>query len=186
MVEVSKLIKHKLGRVVFFLVFITIFFISGHGVAVPQTSYQLESDNPSTIKGRPYYAYTPQSNFKGAYAYVKEQKSNEEIVISAHPTFNKIYLREAGYWLSYGYLGIGDRNSYATADSREYYVGAKIIGNLGSLQEITSQNHGYIIYDYYATQGRIAKEELEYISENFKLVYQDESSSFSKIWVYKF
>lgn len=179
-------VRHKLWRVVSFCLLIFIFFISGHGVFWPKNFYTLESDNPSVIKGRPYYAYTPQSNFNEAYNYVKEKKSSEEIVISSHPAFNKIYLQEPGYWLEYRYLGINDKNSYISPDNREYYVGAEVIGNRKELQEIARGNHGYIIFDYYSTQNRIPENEIQYIRENFELVFQNKTNSYSDIWVYKF
>ncbi|MDO8444402.1 MAG: glycosyltransferase family 39 protein, partial [bacterium] len=127
MVTVSDRIMHKLWRVVYFFVIIFVFFISGHGVLGPNVFYSLESDNPSEIKGRPYYAYTPQSNFNEAYNYVKEKKSQEDLIISSHPAFNKIFLGEPGYWLSYHYLGVKDTPLYISPDNREYYVGAKVI-----------------------------------------------------------
>lgn len=179
-------VKHKLWRVVFFCVILIIFFISGHGVAWPKNFYTLESDNPSSVKNRPYYAYTPQPNFNEAYNYVKEQKTSEEIIISSHPVFNKIFLKEPGYWLSYPYLGIGDKNSYTTTDSREYYVGAKIIKNQTELEKVTSDNHGYVVFDYYSMQDRIPKDETDYIRQNFKLVFHDKTNKYSEIWVYQF
>lgn len=185
-INLSERIKHNLWRAVFFWLIIIIFFASGHGVLWPKNFYFLESDDPSKINNRPYYAYTPQSNFKEAYNYVKEKKSSQELIISSQPVFNKIYLQEPGYWLEYRYLGINDKNSYISTDNREYYVGAEVIANLDNLKRITKSTHGYIVFDYYSTQDRIPEEEITFISQNFQLVFQSETNSYSKIWVYKF
>ena len=185
MVELFKSIKSKLWSYIFIAIIIIVFFVSGHGVLWPKSFYTLESDNPATIKNRPYYAYTPQSDFKGAYDYIKQNKQENEIIISSHPTFNKIYLHEAGYWLHYKYLGLNDKSNYMK-NGREYYVNAEVINGLSELEQITTNNHGYIIFDFYSTQDRIPSDETSFIRTNFEQIYSQETNSYSKIWVYKF
>ena len=97
----------------FWIVFVIfgIFFASGQGVATHKDFYFLEADDPKVLN-RPYYAYTPQPDFNEAYQAIKFAKKPEDIVISSHPHFNKIFLGEAGYWIRYNYLGMED--SYKT------------------------------------------------------------------------
>ncbi len=170
----------------FWIVFVLfgIFFATGHGVATQKHFYFLEADDPSALN-RPYYAYTPQPDFNAAYQAIKFDKKSEDIVISSHPHFNKIFLGEAGYWLRYNYLGMEDAVKVIT-NNREYYVGASVINNLDELKTLTSSTHGYILYDYMAQDGKIPAETIEYIQHNFKQFFFDEKNSYSKIWVYRF
>jgi hypothetical protein len=161
-----------------------IFFATGHGVATQRNFYLLEADDPS-VMNRPYYAYTPQPNFNAAYAAIRADKKPEDIVISSHPHFNKIFLDIAGYWLKYNYLGMEDTNKTIT-NNKEYYVGANVVNNLNELKTLIETNHGYIIYDYMAQDGKISPEITSYIQNNLQQFYFDETNSYSKIWVYRF
>lgn len=170
----------------FWIVFVLfgIFFATGHGVATQKDFYLLEADDPS-VMNRPYYAYTPQPNFNAAYAAIKADKKPDDIVISSHPHFNKIFLNTAGYWLKYNYLGMEDTNKTIT-NNKEYYVGASVVNNLDELKNIAASHHGYILYDYMAMDGKIPTEMIQYIQSNFTQFFFDEKNSYSKIWVYKF
>jgi len=178
-------IKYNYMKTFFIIAVILAFFILKIGIIIPQVEYYLESDDPSKIKNRPYYAYTPQPDFKKAYDYIKNNKQKDDIVISSHPHFNKIYLNTAGYWLKYDYLGIEDTPN-TIKDDKEYYVNAKVIDDLKELIDVINRNHGYIIFDYMSSDNRIPKENLDFIKNNLKLEFSDEKNSYSKIWVYKF
>jgi len=71
-------------------------------------------------------------------------------------------------------------------DNREYYVGATVINNLAELQKLISDKHGYIVFDYQSTDGRIDPIIINYIQSNLKLFFYNEINSYSKIWVYQF
>ncbi len=173
----------------------------GHVVLWPKHVYQLESDDPNKFT-RPYYAYTPQPDFNAAYGYINAHKADNDIIISSHPHFNKIYLNTAGYWLKYNYLGMEDTVTKITDDT-EYYVGATVIDDLAELQSITQDKHGYVFFDYMSTDGRIPAETIAYIREHFTLVYSsndihlsvfdilppytnDLLPAYSQFWVYEF
>lgn len=166
------------------VIFIAIFFVSGEGVIFPKNFYLLESDDPSQFN-RPYYAYTPQPDFNAAYAAIKNNLKPGEIVISSHPHFNKIFLNQPGYWLKYDYLGMDDTPNTIT-DNKEYYVGAETIGTLRELQRLVAGKHGYIVFDYMSTDGRISPLIINYIRSSFKLFFYNKINSYSQIWVYRF
>ncbi len=180
---ITQIKNKRLWRYAIFAI-ILIFFLSGQGVSTPRAFYFLEADNPKHLN-RPYYAYTPQPDFNAAYGTIRADMKTEDIVISSHPHFNKIFLDKAGYWLKYNYLGMEDGGKNVD-DGKEYYVGASVINNLDELRQLTSAHHGYIIYDYMATDGKIPTETIQYIQTNFKLFFFDEKNSYSKIWVYQF
>lgn len=165
---------------------VILFFYSGAGVLLPKTQYWLESDDPEQLGDRPSYAYTPQPDWNAAYMFIAKNRSADDIIISTQPPFTKIFLGEPGYWIYYDYLGLDNHTEYRTVDNREYYVGAQIIDDLYALQNLTGNNHGYIIFDYMSRDGRINTDIIEFITTNFELVYTKTDTSYSKIWVYKF
>ena len=179
-----KKIKYNYIKAVFISAILLLFFISEHGVIKPKQFYFLESDDPAKFN-RPHYAYTPQPNFNNAYNTIKKVIKDNEIIISSHPHFNKIFLNQPGYWIKYNYLGMEDKVK-TIKGGREYYVNAKVINDLPELQEVIGANHGYIVFDYMAADNRIPAEIINYITANLDLVLYDEINSYSKIWVYKF
>lgn len=181
-----KEIKPLWARTLLTAAMLALFATVGGGVFLPQTHYYLESDNIETLGDRPHYAYTPQPDWNGAYAYIKTERTAGDMIISSHPHFNKIFLQEPGYWLAYNYLGFDDRTEYRTPDNREYYVGAKVLDDVASLQSAIAGKHGYIVYDFMAADGRLSEEVLTYIETNFELVYTKETNNHSVIWVYHF
>jgi hypothetical protein len=164
---------------------IVIFFATGQGLLYPKSFYALESDDPSKLPGRPYYAYTPQPNWNKAYEAIKENIKPDEIIISSHPHFNKIFLNQPGYWIKYDYLGL-EKTVDQINENKEYYVGAEVINNLEELKKITSEKHGYIIFDYMSADGRISAETIQYIQKNLNSFFYEKTNSYSQIWVYKF
>jgi len=183
-VDILKDIKNNKQKLVFLSSFIFLFFISKQGIIFPQDFYLLEADNPKYLN-RSYYAYTPQPDFNSAYVKIKENIKKDEIVISSHPHFNKIFLETAGYWIKYDYLGIEDFNKKIKED-KEYYVGAMVVNDLEELKKLIDNKHGYIIFDLYAIDGRIDKTIVQYIQENLDLFFFKETNVYSKIFVYKF
>jgi len=177
-------IKPLYGKIILWIVTLGLFTTIAGGVFIPQTNYYLESDNPESFD-RPYYAYTPQPDWSGAYDYIRMRKKANEVIVSSLPQFNKIFLGEAGYWIKYSYLGFDDTAEYSK-NNKEYYVNAEIINNLAELQTLTSSKHGYIVFDYMVTQGRISDDILNYINNSLSLVFHEKTNSYSEVWVYKF
>jgi len=172
-------------KISFPLIIILIFFTIGGGIIIPTNTYLLESDDPEALGVRPYYSYTPQPEWNTAYEYIKTNKKVNDIIISSQPQFNKIFLNQAGYWIQYDYLGITGVNNLIR-DEKEYYVGAKIISNLADLKLLDKNNHGYIIFDYMAIDGKITQDIIEYIIKNMRPVFYKKTNSYSQVWVYQF
>jgi 4-amino-4-deoxy-L-arabinose transferase-like glycosyltransferase len=167
------------------LILVAIFFVAGIGVFMPQEKYFLEADDPAKIGDRPSYAYTPQPDWNAAYSFIKKNRSENDLIISSHAHFNKIFLGEAGFWIKYDYLGIDDRPASIKND-REYYVGAKVIDDLAELKEIIADKHGFIVFDYMADDGKIPSEIIDFIDQNFELVFEKIDNSYSVVWVFRF
>jgi hypothetical protein len=182
---VYKDIKPMYGKVILWLIVLGLFATVAGGAFIPQTYYFLESDSPSALGSRPHYAYTPQPNWNSAYAFIKANKTVEDITISSHPQFNKIFLGEAGYWIKYDYLGFDNKAQYNN-DDHEYYVGAKIMDDLAELQATIMTSHGFIVFDFMSIDGRIPQDIQEYIMTNLTLVFHEKTNEYSEIWVYKF
>lgn len=166
-------------------VILLLFVTLGGGIVTPRSFYFLEADDPEKNPGRSYYAYTPQPDWNSAYAYIAANRAENDIVISSMPQFNKIFLGEPGYWITYNYYGMEDTGELIQND-KEYYVGAQVVDDLEELQSLTASKHGYIVFDYMATDARVAPEILEYIGTHFKKVFEKRENSYSEVWVYKF
>ncbi len=179
----DKLWNHRV-RPGFVLVCCSLFFLTGQGVASPKDFYSLEADDPATMT-RAYYAYTPQPNFNGAYAYVKDHLKPTDRVIATQPQFNKIFLQQPGYWLTYDYLG-RDRLDPASNGPREHYVNAETIRSLAELTQVMDGTHGYFILDSMAVDGRLPLETIRFIQSHAVQVYHHEQHSYSHVWVYQF
>jgi Dolichyl-phosphate-mannose-protein mannosyltransferase len=155
------------------------------GVFVPRTNYYLESDDPATLSERPHYAYTPQPNWKAAYTFIAENRQPGDIIISSHAHLSKIYLKEAGYWLAYDYLGLQADQADSLASGKERYVDAEVIGSVATLQKVTSAVHGFLVIDFMAAE-KIDSLTLDYITANFTLVFSEKTSTLNQVWVYRF
>jgi len=186
LVDLSQKIKYNYQRHALILAFILLLILTKHLVIWPQQFYFLESDDPAQFN-RPHYAYTPQPDFKAAYDVVKSQLKPTDIIISAHPTFNQIYLDQPGYWIKYNYWGRKEANNFEKiTDDKDFYVAAKVIDDLAELKEVTSQNHGYVVLDFMSINDRIPQEILDHITNNFTQVYHNKLNTYSQVWVYQF
>lgn len=183
--DVYLLINKKWQRAGFIILIALLFFTFGGGVLKHKEMYLLEADNPETIGARPHYSYTPQPDWNKAYAFIKENKTEEEIVISSLPHFNKIFLGIPGYWIKYNYMGLTDRES-KTVNNKEFYVNAETLNNLEEVKSLTRDFHGYIIFDFMAINGKIDGEIIDYIESKFDLVFYHKINTYSRVWVYKF
>jgi hypothetical protein len=173
-------------RYIVYVCFCIIYIASPTGILVPQERMPLESDDPAVHTSLRSHAYTPQPDWNAAYAYIQSHMQPDDVVISTHPQFTKIFLNRADYWLSIDYLGKGNVNRYIIDDNREYYVGAQPLTSLEALRSITDTHSGYIVFDYMGIDGRIDESMLTYILDSFPLVFKKTDASFSQVWVYAF
>lgn len=184
MVSIFDLIKNNRLKVVYVSVFVLLFFIFGGGSIIPKSTYFLERDLPQRLSNRPFYATTPQPDWKAAYEYVAKKKIESDVIISTSPTFNKIYFNEPGFWLEFQYLGKDDSYEY-TKNGQERYVGAIVVNDISMLEEI-SKKRGYVIFDRQGLYNNRTPELYLYIQEHFTEVFHFKTNESSEIWVYKF
>jgi hypothetical protein len=180
--EVTQKIPSVLVKWLFLLCLIIIFFSSGKGVLLPKENYFLESDDESISNVRDYYAYTPQPDWTAAYGYIKDNMTSEDIIISTQPQFTEIFLGIEGYWLANNQLGGTAMPDHA----KESYVGAKSISNPSELEELKRTRHGYVVYDFMATDGRLPDALFISVVTNTHLVFYNHLNHYSQIWVYRF
>ncbi|PCI21341.1 hypothetical protein COB64_00460 [Candidatus Wolfebacteria bacterium] len=153
---------------------------------MPRTFFPLESNRTPIELGQKnkasqnYYIYTPQPDWNNAYSFIKERNTQDDIIISVQPVFNKLYLNDAGYWIAYS---LSDKSTPPMSD---FYVGAHTIQNLTELTQLTRNEHGFIILDFLSMDNRIEQHILEYIHEHMELVYKKETNYWSRIWIYRF
>lgn len=180
-------IKSIKNKIILLLTFLSLFFLTGTGVIFPVKFYFLESDLPSqSWFKKDYYSYTPQPNWNEAYSVIMSNKKETDLIISNEPQFNKIFLNEAGYYLSYDRSGIDEKNKITIKDDREFYVNAISIHDLDSLKKIINEKHGYIVFDYLFVDKLNNLDKINYIKEHAKLIFFDEINEVSKIWVFSF
>jgi hypothetical protein len=181
------LIKDEMFKMTFLISVMILYFLLGCGILYPKSFYALESDMPSTSWfSKNYYLFTPQPDWNKAYEFIKKNKTNDDIIISIEPEFNKIFLGEAGYYLKYSRNGL-DKNQDPNGNDKEMYVGAKIIDDLDELKEITKDKHGYIVFDFTYINRYDSQDILKYINEEkWKEVFFEKTNEVSQIWVYEF
>ncbi len=166
-----------------------LFVTLGTGTLMPRTHYWLEADDPTHERRFPgtagFYAYTPQPDWNDAYAYIAQERTEDDLIISSHPHFTKIFLGEPGYWLAYNYLGHSTLPN-TIRDGREYYVGAHVLADVDALRTRMDGASGFIIFDYMALDGRLAPDTVAYIQANADFVYERYTNAYSQVWVYRF
>ncbi len=155
------------------------------GVLVPNSEYFLESDSVNDLKDRVYYSYTPQPDWRLAYKTIIDKRNLNDIVISSHPHFTYIYAGESGYWFPINYEK-GDTILDTQRSGNDWYVGAKPIPTLDALMATVATQHGFIVFDSQARDGRIPDDILDFIDDNLKLELYHATNKYSKIWVYSF
>lgn len=90
----------------------------------------------------------PQSNFKDAYAYVKDNMQQNDIIVSAWTPPSQFYLGKSDYWLAFNVVGTGIDQFIISNTSREIYTNATVVRNVHDLKNIMKNNTvGWIIID---------------------------------------
>ena len=152
--------------------------IFGNFTFQPKTEYFLESD--TFQNKRPKYFYTPQPDYNKIFSYIRENKKDDDVTISAHPQMEKIYLGEAGYLLKY------NTPIFKQVSGKDPFTGADLLENISELESVVSTKHGYVVLDFMDIDGNIDGETLDFIRKKMNLVLFDEKNAHSKLWVYKF
>lgn len=185
--EATKTICYNNKKIEFIFIFfiILLFLFTDQGLFIPRENFQLECGANATC--------TPQPNFKDAYNFIKPKIKTDDIIISSHPIFNKIYLNSVGYSIDYYHTHLipSAKNKYINNDP---YTGAPIISNLDQLKNVINNNNGFLIITIDNTAKakanapipfKLTDETSRYLNSDLNLIFQDQTG-YSNISVYQF
>lgn len=143
---------------------------------LPKTFWPLESD--SKTSQFTYKSFTPQPNFRAAYAAIAQQDA--DTVITPYPELSRLYLeRDDTYALYLDVIGAADQPNRST----QIYTGVPYL-TLTELKR-AQQNHTLVLLDYFS-QRRIQPELREYIEQYGQVIYTEVTNEWSTVTVYKF
>lgn len=90
----------------------------------------------------------PQSNFKDAYAYVKDNMQPNDVIVSAWTPPSQFYLEKSDYWLAFNVIGKGPETFLMKNSTRDVYTNATAIFDVATLKEVVEQNErGWVVVD---------------------------------------
>lgn len=92
-------------------------------------------------------ADSPQPDFKAVYAQIEREAKPNDLVISAYPQFNRVYLGQKGLWLAMSLSGPQDPLAAQAYNGVDMYAGAPIVNGPIQLQKVMSGHHGFIVLD---------------------------------------
>ncbi len=108
----------------------------------------------------------PQSNFRDAYVYVKENMQPDDVIISAWTPPAQFYLGKSDYWLAFNVVGTGIDSFMVNNTSCEIYTNATVIENVDGLEIVTKEyDRGWIVVDNLAWY-KLSPELRDYIDTN--------------------
>jgi hypothetical protein len=136
---------------------------------MPKITYKLEN-------------YTPQSDFKSAYKFLENSLNRNDIVVSAYPYMDLIYLNRFNYALEISYTGRVDDSSLHNL--HEFYTGAGSISSVDDIELKRNDGNVFIILDDMAA-GRISADIFKYIRSEGRLIYEDNGELSQQMYVYE-
>ena len=93
-------------------------------------------------------ANAPQSNFRDAYMYVKENMHPNDAIVSAWTPPSQFYLGKSDYWLAFNVVGTGSKTFLMENSSREIYTNATAIFDVDVLRKVVEEHErGWVIVD---------------------------------------
>ncbi|MDD4498075.1 MAG: hypothetical protein PHV51_08015, partial [Methanosarcinaceae archaeon] len=108
----------------------------------------------------------PQSDFKEAYLFVKNNWSENDVVISAWTAPAKFYLGKNDYWLAFNVVGTGMEAFMVKGTSKDVYTNSTAITDVKMLENVTKNYEGgWIVVDNTAWY-KLPKETRNYIETN--------------------
>lgn len=156
-----------------------IFLTVGSGILIPSKHYRVENDNPKAPLKMSTQYISPQPNWNGAYEYIQSEMGENDKIISTVPQFNKIFLDQPGYWLSY----ISTKSGFERG-GKDIYVGAEVVHNVEELKEVTSTGNGFIIFEGVYDRVYIDDATLSYITTMTQVYH--EVTDVSAVVVYRY
>lgn len=132
--------------------------------------------------------YTPQPNFKRAYAAIRAHIEDGDAVVSAYPYMDKIYLGRSTYAIPISYTG---REQDSTGQfEKEHYSGTPMLYVQRNPFEkyiakpFRKEPSVYILVDS-MSKSRMSPVMKTYIQKFGKIVFQDNDNLAQAIWVYQ-
>ena len=90
----------------------------------------------------------PQSNFREAYLYVKDNMRHDDVIVSAWTPPAWFYVGKSDYWLAFNVVGTGEESFLMENSSSEVYTNATAISNVGELKKVVDEHSaGWVIVD---------------------------------------
>lgn len=90
----------------------------------------------------------PQSSFREAYMYVKDNMRQDDVIISAWTPPTQFYLGKSDYWLAFNVVGTGVEKFLMKNSSREVYTNATAIYDVKALKKVVDGNPGgWVVVD---------------------------------------
>jgi hypothetical protein len=145
-------------------------------IIIPQATYDLESDRPTS--NLTYKSFTPQPDFEAAYTVIAQH--NPDILITPYPTISRLY-NEVDTAAIYVDLTGTIKNSPKV----EVYTGVPYI-HVDELRDLVEQGDaGIILIDFFA-ERRMQPELRTYIETYSEEIYANTSGPWSRITLYSF
>jgi 4-amino-4-deoxy-L-arabinose transferase-like glycosyltransferase len=151
----------------YLLIVILIIVFSANFIFLPTTYYKLEY-------------MTPQPNFAGAYAAIRDDGFDENsIIISPYTAMDKVYLGRSDYWYP---ISLSGKLREIQNRKKSIYNNSPAVTGFAQFRD----KDAYIIVDDMAI-NRLGDKFLEILKDEHELIYNDHSNelSLSHIWVFK-
>lgn len=132
--------------------------------------------------------YTPQPDFRAAYGYVKNNISSGDLIVSAYPYMDLIYLGRSDYAIPFSYSG--RKEDIGASEEREYYSGVKKLYRpkrtdaTEELIKLQSQGNVYVSLDIMAF-SRTDDDLQDYLDDKNEFVFRSDDFREQQIYVYK-
>ncbi|KPQ43140.1 MAG: hypothetical protein MPEBLZ_02304 [Candidatus Methanoperedens nitroreducens] len=163
-----KIAQQKLGQTLIALVIISMLLMMAYSpqafTILPEEKYYLGIN-------------APQTDFKKAYSYVKENMQINDVVIDTWPAVSLFYMGRSDYWLKVEFFGI-DRSIdsiLVNNGQNEVYANSLVIKDLDMLKEMVAKHdRGWLVMDNTA-RILISSDIKEYIREELQIELSDEN-----------
>lgn len=122
-----------------------------------------------TFTPKEYYELgvnAPQSDFRNAYIYVKNNMNPEDVIVSAWTPPAQFYIQKSDYWLGFNVVGTGMENFLVNNSNRDIYTNATAITDVEAFKEVVeSHNGGWVVVDG-AAWNKLRPSVRDYINNN--------------------
>ncbi|MFA6094870.1 MAG: glycosyltransferase family 39 protein [Candidatus Paceibacterota bacterium] len=136
---------------------VAIILLMHHIVIKPRDTYTLEFGSP-------------QPDFAAAYSYIQKTSRTSDVIISEYPVLTNLYLNKKGTWLPISLTGRLEEINEKTIHGTDRYVAAPRIYSAIDLQNILTQQKGYVVFDTLAF-ARLSPEYISLIRSKTEEVY---------------